>query len=193
MRLYELININEVIKLSLKKNNPKTEEFMDKYYKMTQVHPLNPSSRISRDGKSTAEIRPMGDHIHISAIQTLAPKERSGSASNMVMMLVTLADKTGVPLRLNAKPYGNIKSSLNKAQLKAWYKRKGFVSVKGNEMEYVPSIDVVDETAAGVLTKQNTTADVKKGTLRKMAKGFGFNITDKGIPPRISKDSFNKS
>lgn len=44
----------------------------------------------------------------------------------------------------------------------------------------------------GVLTAQNTTADVKKGTLKKQGAKFGFDITDMGIPPRISKDSGNK-
>jgi len=50
---------------------------------------------------------------------------------------------------------------------------------------------LIDEDAAGVLTKQNTTADVKKGTLRKVGKAFGFDITDGGIPPIVSKDSAN--
>jgi len=53
--------------------------------------------------------------------------------------------------------------------------------------------DYVNEGAgAGVLTKQNTTADVKKGTLKKQGRKFGFNITDGGIPPQISKDSVKK-
>lgn len=52
--------------------------------------------------------------------------------------------------------------------------------------------DQVIENAAGVLTPQNTTADVKKGTLRKQGEKLGFNITDDGIPPRISKDSIIK-
>ena len=49
--------------------------------------------------------------------------------------------------------------------------------------------DQVVEHAAGTLTKQNTTADVKKGTLKKQGKKFGFDITNGGIPPQISKDS----
>jgi len=53
--------------------------------------------------------------------------------------------------------------------------------------------DQVVENAAGTLTRQNTTADVKKGTLKKQGRKFGFDITDGGIPPRISKDSIKKS
>lgn len=46
--------------------------------------------------------------------------------------------------------------------------------------------------AAGTLTRQNTTADVKKGTLKKMGDRLGFEITDDGIPPIISKDSWKR-
>ena len=55
----------------------------------------------------------------------------------------------------------------------------------------------IDETAGvGVNAEFNTypyTPDIKKGTLKKTGKQMGFNITDDGIPPRISKDSVNKS
>lgn len=53
-------------------------------------------------------------------------------------------------------------------------------------MRYVRKDQVV-ENAVGILTSQNTTSDVKKGTLRRQGKKFGFNITDGGIPPQISK------
>jgi len=120
--------------------NPKIEEFMDKYYKVTQVHPFDPAARIAWDGKSTVTIVPFKDHIHLSAIQTLAPEERSGSANGVVMTLVALADETGVPLRLNAKPFGEMKGKLTKRQLKAGYKRRGFTPAHGDAMEYNPPI-----------------------------------------------------
>jgi len=54
----------------------------------------------------------------------------------------------------------------------------------------------VDEAAGvGINAEFNTypyTPDIKKGTLRKTGKKLGFNITDGGIPPKISKDSVNK-
>jgi len=55
----------------------------------------------------------------------------------------------------------------------------------------------VDETAGvGINAEFNTypyTPDIKKGTLKKTGKQLGFDITDAGIPPNISKDSVIKS
>jgi len=128
---------NEAIKIGGEKNE-NIDKFMQTYYKVTQNHPFDPQARIAWDGKSTATVVPFNDHIHLSAIQTLAPGERSGSANGMVMTLVKIADETGVPLRLVAKPFGTSEGKLTKPQLKAWYKRRGFVPVNGDEMEYVP-------------------------------------------------------
>jgi len=125
------------IKLGGNKNE-NIDKFMQTYYKVTQDHPFDPQARIAWDGKSTATIVPFNDHVHLSAIQTLAPGERSGSANGMVMTLVKIADETGVPLRLVAKPFGTSEGKLTKPQLKAWYKRRGFVVVSGDEMEYQP-------------------------------------------------------
>ena len=124
------------------KKNPKVQEFMDKYYKVTQPHPFDPSSRVAWDGKSTATVQPFPDYINLSAIQTLAPGERTGSANGLVMTLVALADETGVPVRLSAKPFGNMEGKLTKRQLIAWYKRKGFVpdSAGGSDMTYTPPV-----------------------------------------------------
>lgn len=136
MRLFELTEA--AIKLGSSKKDTKTDEFMETYFKVTQVHPFDDAARIAWDGKSTATIRPWGDRIHIEAIQTLAPGERSGSANGMIMTLVKIADETGVTLELNAKPFGTTEGKLTKRQLIAWYKRRGFVLVGGAEMEYVP-------------------------------------------------------
>ena len=130
-------SFNEAIKIGGEKNAG-VDEFMEKYYKVTQNHPFDPEARIAWDGKSTVTIVPFKDHIHLSAVQTLAPGERSGSANGVVMTLVALADETGVPLRLNAKPFGEMEGKLTKPQLKAWYKRRGFVIDRGDEMVYTP-------------------------------------------------------
>jgi len=54
----------------------------------------------------------------------------------------------------------------------------------------------LDETAGvGVNAEHNTypyTPDIKKGTLKKTGAKLGFDITDDGIPPQISKDSIKK-
>lgn len=136
MRLYELAEA--AIKLASSKKNPKVDEFMKTYYKVTQVHPFDNAARIAWDGKSTATVRPYGDRVNLEAVQTLAPGERSGSANGMVMTLVKIADETGVTIELTAKPFGTTEGKLNKRQLIAWYKRRGFVLVGGAAMEYVP-------------------------------------------------------
>ena len=55
----------------------------------------------------------------------------------------------------------------------------------------------LDETAGvGINSEFNTypyTPDIKKGTLKKTGAQMGFDITDDGIPPTISKDSANTS
>ena len=55
----------------------------------------------------------------------------------------------------------------------------------------------MNETAGvGVNAEFNTypyTPDIKKGTLKATGKKLGFDITDAGIPPNISKDSAIKS
>lgn len=127
------------IKIGNKKDNDEAlKQFMDTLYKVTQEHPFDPGQRIAWDGKSTVDVRPMWGDIHIAAIQTLAPEERSGSANGLVMTLVKIAQETGVTLRLTADPFGETKGKLTKRQLIAWYKRRGFVVVHGGEMEYVP-------------------------------------------------------
>ena len=133
--------VEEAIKLT-KDENPALDEFMDKLHKVTQDHPFDPNQRIAWDGKSTIELKPMWGDIHIHAIQTLAPGERSGSANGLMMTVVQIANETGVKLRLSASPFGTTKGKLNKRQLKAWYKRLGFVddlSSGSDGMTYTPS------------------------------------------------------
>jgi GNAT superfamily N-acetyltransferase len=135
MRLYE------AIKLTSREKNPNTKKFMDTLYKVTQVHPFDHSQRIAWDGKSTIELRPMGDHIHLVAIQTLAPGERSGSASGLVATAVEIAKETGVKIRLSPKPFGQPDArALDKRQLVAWYKRRGFKPSTQGEMEFDPAL-----------------------------------------------------
>ena len=136
MRLFELAEA--AIKIGGKKNE-NVDEFMKTYFKVTQVHPFDNQARIAWDGKSTATVVPFNDHVNLSAVQTLAPGERSGSANGMVMTLVKIAQETGVPVRLSAKPFGDMKGKLNKRQLMAWYKRRGFVVDHGSEMVFDPN------------------------------------------------------
>ena len=123
-------------------NDPEAvADFMEQFIDSTQDHPFDGDQRIGWDGKSTIEVRPMGDHIHLAAIQTLAPGERSGSASSLIDDVIEISKRTGVKLRLSPKPFGTTKEKLNKRQLVAWYKRKGFVPASQGEMEFDPDVN----------------------------------------------------
>lgn len=56
--------------------------------------------------------------------------------------------------------------------------------------------DFLEAAGVGVNAEFNTwpyTPDIKKGTLKKTGSQLGFDITDAGIPPNVSKDSGVKS
>jgi len=71
-----------------------------------------------------------------------------------------------------------------------------------NLAEYTPKNyakkleDFLEAAGVGVNAEFNTwpyTPDIKKGTLKKTGAKLGFDITDAGIPPNVSKDSVVKS
>jgi hypothetical protein len=149
MRLFELLS-EEPIKLRGFGGDdvPDSEaiaDFMEMLNDATQNHPFDSSQRIGWDGKSTIEVRAMPDHIHLVAIQTLAPGERTGSASSLLDDVIEISRRTGVKLRLSPKPFGTTKGKLNKSQLIAWYKRKGFVPASQGEMEFDPDANNLNE------------------------------------------------
>jgi len=111
--------------------------FMSDWNDQTQVHPFDNRSRISRDAKSMMDLMPIGDEIHLSAIQTLAPGERTGGSSRLLDVAIGLAEKHGLPLRGTAKKFGTAPGTMTTKQLKSWYKRKGF-EVSGDEVTYTP-------------------------------------------------------
>ena len=42
-----------------------------------------------------------------------------------------------------------------------------------------------DAAGVGIITKQNTTKDVKPGEIGRQAKKFGFKLNKKGRPPKL--------
>jgi hypothetical protein len=58
-------------------------------------------------------------------ILTISDVRGQGKASKVLDTITQLADQYQVTLALDVKPYGTTKG-LNKTQLMAWYKRKGF-------------------------------------------------------------------
>jgi hypothetical protein len=73
--------------------------------------------------------------VRLCNIRALFPAR--GQGSEALRWLCGLADKHGVTIVGTAEPTG--KMSLNKQQLKAWYKRNGFDTPFGDDIEYTPS------------------------------------------------------
>lgn len=71
-------------------------------------------------------------------ILTISDVRGQGKASKVLDTITQLADQYQVTLALDVKPYGTTKG-LNKTQLMAWYKRKGFQKTGwGSEMTRPP-------------------------------------------------------
>jgi len=81
------------------------------------------------------------------------------------------------------------KTTINNAQQSHKYDEK--YEMYKESFDAFMEADIEESAGVGILTKQNSTVDVKPGTLKKNGKQMGFDITDGGIPPRVSKDSSN--
>ena len=79
--------------------------------------------------------------IRFSSIQTAPPEicEGQGFASKVMSVIVALADKHRVTLRLSVHPFGQ--ESLSGEDLSSWYSRNGFKLVPGYNrvMERIPN------------------------------------------------------
>jgi len=57
----------------------------------------------------------------------------------------------------------------------------------------VPPASKANENAVGIITKQNTTKDVKPGETQRQAKKLGFKLDKKGRPPLLHKTAAKNS
>lgn len=125
-------DMTEAFKLS--KPSSGVDKFMDDYHATTQAHPWDNHTRILHN--TMVKAFPHGDEIHLSDIQTLAPK--SGAGTKALEHLKGLADKHGVAISGAAVPYANDKKYItSKKTLNKFYKDRGF-SVKGETLKYSP-------------------------------------------------------
>jgi len=107
--------------------------FMAEYDSISKTNPLNPRINYWYMGKKDGadclvltDISEWDGAIHVGSIQTVPPDvcEGEGYASQVMNKLVDLADKHGVPMSLDPKPFGSEK--LGVKDLKSWYRRAGF-------------------------------------------------------------------
>lgn len=112
------------------------QAFLDEFDKDTSPNPFMSRMGIWKESIGI-ELSAWQGHIHISSIMSFA-KKNNGDASKALKWICDLADKHGVKMDLTVAPIKNAGAekgeSLNKSQLKAWYRRNGFVPVGGDNM-----------------------------------------------------------
>jgi len=128
--------MSEAFKLSKPSNA--VDKFMDDYHATTQAHPWDNHTRILHN--TMVKAYPHGEEIHLSDIQTMAPK--SGAGTKALEHLKSLADKHGVAISGAAVPYAKDKKYITtKKTLNKFYADRGF-AVKGENIKYSPKSHV---------------------------------------------------
>jgi hypothetical protein len=116
-------------KIKINKSNTAKKEALNDFIRQYRQNPLNPRESII--GNALVEIQPNSDgSVHLSNIRTLNPS--AGESSKALKAVTDMADANGIDISLFAVPYGD--SGLKKKQLIEWYKRNGFIKVRGDEM-----------------------------------------------------------
>lgn len=121
-------------------DNAALEAFMGEYWKNTSSHPFDRSLRIWNDSIGF-DVSKFDGAISLGSVMSFIEKN-AGEASKALKWLCELADKHGVEIDLYVKPIkgagAKAGKDLNKAQLKAWYTKNGFVSKRGDDMTRMP-------------------------------------------------------
>lgn len=93
--------------------------------------------------------------------------------------------------RFDFKNKGNNKANENEARGSCWhgYQQKGYKK-KGDRM--VPNCVKEEAAGVGIITKQNTTADVKPGETTRQANKLGLGLTKKGVPARSMREQWQE-
>jgi hypothetical protein len=105
------------------------------------------------------------------------------------MGLIHLPGK-GPNNRFDFKNKGNNRANeFDEARGTCWhgYQQKGYKK-KGNKM--VPNCVKEEAAGVGIITKQNTTADVKPGETTRQANKLHLGLTKKGLPARSMRENF---
>jgi len=126
----------------LKEYTPSDPVALDKALKdirnLGYLNPIN-SREIVIDNSVTVEIGVFDKRLWFSSIYSIDRSQ--GNAGRVMQKIVNIADKYGVTIALEAKPFGG-KSGLpilTKPQLVAFYKKYGFKPGEFGEMERVAS------------------------------------------------------
>jgi len=128
------------LKSIIKEYTPSDPAAIDKALKdirnLGSINPIN-SREIVIDDSVTVEIGSFDKRLWFSSIYSVDRSQ--GNAGKVMQKIVDIADKYGVTIALEAKPFGGKSGApiLNKSQLVAFYKKYGFKSSEFGEMERV--------------------------------------------------------
>jgi hypothetical protein len=117
----------------------KVEDFVKEYRSKTGANFVNPRERywpLPEDVLVLTELWPHKDRdaVHLATIRS--DVRGGGHASGVLRQICDMADKHGVTLDLDVKPFG--RGGLSKRDLAAWYARYGFVKGKADTMTREP-------------------------------------------------------
>ena len=74
------------------------------------------------------------DSVRLCALHVAPQHRRRGWGTAAMEWLCDTADQTGLKIELNIRPFG-YKPPLKRMELKRWYKRFGFVPVRGDRFQ----------------------------------------------------------
>ena len=101
--------------------------FREEFYKRTTTHVCFIHEQVWQSSVAFRLVIPWNNgQCFIQSIRTLEQYRGNGSGSRGLKFLTALADKHKIKLYCVIDPFGD-KPRMTKPQLKAWYKRNGFV------------------------------------------------------------------
>jgi hypothetical protein len=112
------------IKLRSHDNRPDWDKIMSDIDSQTNPHPFSDRERVFNN-RSTFEIRPFENSLHLGDIRALQPNQ--GAGTELLDFLKGIADKHGVPITGTAKAYHSGPGYIaDTDKLADWYRRRGF-------------------------------------------------------------------
>ena len=133
-----MIKLKNIIKEYVPSDPVALDKALKDIRSLGSVNPIN-SREIVIDDSVTVEIGVFDKRLWFSSIYSIDRSQ--GNAGKVMQKIVDIADKHGVTIALEAKPFGGKSGSpiLTKSQLVSFYKKYGFKPSEFGEMERVAS------------------------------------------------------
>ena len=121
-----------MINYSRLKKHPRNFAFVMDFGSLTQQHPFNRDLRtyVMRHGDEIIgamfELTDGFNDGEMTLGYITSNPRQVGAGSSALDWFLALADKHSITISIDIQPQGDRNLALNKTQLKAWYKRRGF-------------------------------------------------------------------